>query len=181
MPATDLTTERMRLRLSTPLDTDALWHLWRLADVRKYLWDDRLISHEEAADVVTEFVEAARTRGLGLWMLEGLAAGEWLGFVALREIEQTGEVELIYGLMPEAWARGLAGEASRAVIAYAFDGLALPRVWARTDAPNARSIRVAERLGMRRAEDPGETDFVSFVLQRPSTPLADALSPAAPG
>ncbi len=57
------------------------------------------------------------------------------------------DVELYYGLERAAWGGGLATEASRAVLRYAFDVLALERVWIRTDGPNAASVAVMERLG----------------------------------
>jgi RimJ/RimL family protein N-acetyltransferase len=60
----------------------------------------------------------------------------------------------------------LATEASRAVVEYGFDVLALPRLWARTDPPNTASMGVARRLGMQPADDPGGTSLVSFVVER---------------
>ena len=48
-----------------------------------------------------------------------------------------------------SWGRGLATEASTAVIDYAFDELGFRELLASTDPPNRASIRVMERLGMR--------------------------------
>ena len=40
-------------------------------------------------------------------------------------------------------------EASRAVLRYGFDVLALQRIYIRTDGPNAASVAVMQRLGAR--------------------------------
>lgn len=47
------------------------------------------------------------------------------------------------------WGQGLATEAARAAIAWAVVRFNLVRLWASTDARNARSRRVLEKLGMR--------------------------------
>ena len=68
--------------------------------------------------------------------------------MGLREIDDTPEVELLYGFAPAHWGRGLALEAARVVLAHGFDALGLERIAGRTDTPNRASVRVLERLGM---------------------------------
>ena len=58
-------------------------------------------------------------------------------------------MEVSYLLAPQYWGRGLATEAAGAALAYAAGPLALDRVVAAIAPENARSRRVAERLGMR--------------------------------
>ncbi len=58
--------------------------------------------------------------------------------------------ELGYTLARAWHGRGYAGEAVGAVIGYAFATLGLHRLTAIVDQENARSIRLLERLGMRR-------------------------------
>ncbi|TDD75758.1 GNAT family N-acetyltransferase [Actinomadura rubrisoli] len=59
------------------------------------------------------------------------------------------DVEILYSLEPDRWGLGLAAEASRAVLDYAFGVVGLHRVTAEIDAGNASSAEIAERLGMR--------------------------------
>lgn len=54
-----------------------------------------------------------------------------------------------YDLVRSHWGRGIAGEAMREVVRYAFEELGLDRLYALTVAENARSIRLLERLGFR--------------------------------
>jgi RimJ/RimL family protein N-acetyltransferase len=59
--------------------------------------------------------------------------------------------ELGYGLAPRLWGQGLVVEAARAVLDAAFGAYPqLARVRARTDGRNAQSLRVLEKLGMKR-------------------------------
>jgi ribosomal-protein-alanine N-acetyltransferase len=57
---------------------------------------------------------------------------------------------LFYLLQAAHWGQGLATEAARAVLDYAFGELALIRVDAAAAADNAASVRVLEKIGMRR-------------------------------
>lgn len=63
---------------------------------------------------------------------------------------------------------GLATEASRAVMRYAFEDLGFAEVVASTDAPNAASIRVMERLGMKFEKwiTTGGLDTVYYKIER---------------
>ena len=55
--------------------------------------------------------------------------------------------------MPNSWGYGYATEAARAVRDYAFSELNLNRLVALIEPVNQRSIRVAEKLGMRYEKD----------------------------
>jgi len=55
-----------------------------------------------------------------------------------------------YCLSRSAWGRGFATEAASLLVAFGFDSLDIHRVWARCDSENAASLRVLEKLRMRR-------------------------------
>ncbi len=67
---------------------------------------------------------------------------------------------LWYVLHRAVWGRGFAAEATRALLEFAFGELGLHRVWLDADARNAASIRVAEKVGMRREAHHVEDAFV---------------------
>ncbi len=177
----DLETQRLVLAPATLADVDDLHRLWTDARVRRYLWDDRSIDRHTAEDQVRASLESFACRGFGLWVvrLRGDAA-TLAGFCGLRELGEPPhpEVELLYGLAPTHWGRSYATEASRAVLAYAFERLALPRIVAGADPPNAASLRVMRRLGMhpvgRRTVDGVEADYAELTrdLFRRSDPGA---------
>ncbi len=146
----EMETARLRLRPSAPDDVSELHLLWTDAGVRRYLWDDEAIPRERAAEVVAASRRSFAEGGFGLWVLQPRDGAEIIGFCGLRRGEYThGQLELLCGLLPRYWGRGLAAEACRAVLDHAFRRLACERVLGITDAPNTASVRLMERLGMR--------------------------------
>ncbi len=59
------------------------------------------------------------------------------------------ETELFYALRKEYWGRGLATEASRAILKYAFETIKIERLVAVTMPANVGSVKVIEKLGLR--------------------------------
>jgi RimJ/RimL family protein N-acetyltransferase len=60
------------------------------------------------------------------------------------------DATLWFTLRRDLWGQGLVTEAARALLDFAFDTLALHRVWGDCDPRNVGSARVMEKLGMRR-------------------------------
>lgn len=144
-------TRRLSLRPFAVSDVDALHALWTDPLVRRWLWDDEVIPRERAAEVVAASVAGGRD-GAGAWCVSVVGEPGLAGFCALMPLGD--ELELLYGLAPHCWGRGLAVEAARAVLSWVFATSPRARVWAGADAPNTRSLAVMERLGMRPAPPP---------------------------
>lgn len=166
-----LTTERLRLEPLLPRHVEAAHQLWTHPEVRRYLWDDRIIPRETAEEVARASAADFARHRFGLWLVYGHEeSGMPVGFCGLRTDGVGPGPELLFGLYPTYWGRGFAQEASRAVLAHAFTTLRLPRVTAATDAPNERSARTLSAIGMRfdrRAEHNGlDTLFYSIDLRR---------------
>lgn len=72
-------------------------------------------------------------------------------------------------LRSDVWGRGFATEAGRACIEWGFRSFDLPYLTAMIHPDNPRSIRVADRLGMRsvRSDMLGEIAVVVYSLERP--------------
>ena len=169
-------TSRLRMRPYRDDDVDALWQMWTDPDVRRYLWDDKVISRETAEETMRESIESTAANGFGHWAVTWRDGEELIGFCGLRQRQEApGEVEFIYGLEPSLWGRGLIAEAARAWLRYGFETLGYTRIWALTDAPNARSEAVMRRLGMRfdcRLMYKG-LDSVRYVIDRDAFVAAD--------
>ena len=144
-----LETDRLLLRPWSLDDIDALHRMWADPEVRRYLWDDEVISRERAAATIGKCVACASEQGVGLWCLLRKPVEELAGFCGFRFIDESAAIELLYGLLPEYRGRGLATEAARAALQYGFDTGLFVRVYARTDVANLASVRVMERLGMK--------------------------------
>jgi RimJ/RimL family protein N-acetyltransferase len=161
-------TDRLWLRPCARADLAALHALFTDRDVRRFLWDDREIALAETAALIEASVASFAAHGFGQWLAFLRETDALVGFSGLRFVDQTPDVELLYALAPAHWGQGLAGEAARAVLRHGFAALALPRILARADAPNAASIRVMQRLGMRfvrRGVEHG-LDTVCYALDR---------------
>jgi RimJ/RimL family protein N-acetyltransferase len=143
-----LETTRLWLRPCVESDLDALHRLWTEPAVRYYLWDDQVISREQAATALRTSVDSFARHGLGLWAVCLSFHDELIGFCGFRRPAEGQEIELLYGLHPLYWKRGFATEAVNAVLRYGFETLEFATVTAATDVPNTASARVMERAGM---------------------------------
>ncbi len=144
-----LHTDRLRLRPCQLDDLDSLHELWIDADVRRFLFDDRQISREEARSFIDMSVATFTDRKYGIWLFFEHQSDRIAGFTGL--LQSSEELpNLIFGTEPRLWGRGYATEAASAVLRYAFDVLGIEYAIADVDEPNEASIRVLERLGMSR-------------------------------
>jgi [ribosomal protein S5]-alanine N-acetyltransferase len=142
-----LTTERLVLRPVTAQDHAALLTLWTAPEVRRFLFDGAVLSPAEITGVIEDSARDFAAAGYGLWLIrEGDGTGV-VGAAGLRPLEDLG-LEVFYSLAPDAWGRGFATEAARAVVEYALGPLGLAEVLAEVDEGNAASAAVLGRLGM---------------------------------
>jgi RimJ/RimL family protein N-acetyltransferase len=130
------------------------------------------LSAGESAELIERIEACFAEHGYGLWAVEVLAAGDFVGFVGLSPVAPplpfAPAVEIGWRLARPYWGRGLAHEAAGAAIDFAFERLGLGALVSFTAAGNRRSRRLMERLGMRR--DPAE-DFIHPALAK-TDPLA---------
>jgi RimJ/RimL family protein N-acetyltransferase len=92
----------------------------------------------------------------GTWAIVIKESNRVIGYCGLTRFDDVNgspEIELGYRLAKEFWGRGLGTEAATAARDFAIQQLDLPRVISLVDPFNARSIRVAEKLGMVHTDD----------------------------
>src|SRR5262245_9679523 len=146
-------TERLALRPFTTGDIYVLHRLWTDPGVRKFLWDDQIIPRETVAAVVEGSIHSFEKYGFGFWVICFENDTKLIGFAGLRHFTEDGgaarEVEILYGVAPEHWGKGIAPEAAWAVLRYGFEELSLADIYAGADPPNTASFRVIEKLGMK--------------------------------
>ncbi len=163
-----LSSDRLELRPFRPEDTEELHSLFTDAAVRRWLLDDAVVPRSWVEAEIAASVARFRDGSAGLWAVREPPDVALLGFAGFRPFFEPPELQLLYGLLPAAWGRGLATEAARTAVDYAFDVLGLEEVRAATDVPNVDSIAVLRRLGF---DDVGRTDegaagTVRFRLKR---------------
>ncbi len=149
------TTERLVLRRFRPADRGPFAMLNADPEVVRYLRDGIPMTRAES-DALIEAIDAHwAEHGFGLWCAAPREEpGTCLGFVGLAVPSflpaVLPAVEVGWRLARPAWGRGLATEGARAALDHAFTTLQLKSVISVIDPGNERSVRVAEKLGMRR-------------------------------
>jgi RimJ/RimL family protein N-acetyltransferase len=149
-------TERLHLRRFSAGDREPFAALNADPEVVRYVGDGHPMTRADS-DALLDAIDAHWAQhGFGLWCAAPRAEPDaCLGFVGLAVPSFLPSVlpavEVGWRLARPAWGRGLATEAARASLDHAFGALALESVISVIDPGNARSIRVAEKLGMRRA------------------------------
>ena len=140
-----LQTERLLLTPIEPGDVPFLLALLREEAVRKYLCDDQIIEQ----DAVRGFVEQSQAlfsteAGIGLWLLRSLPVQEPVGLCGFL---QGDDLEILYVVGSAYTGRGLATEASRAVLERFQNNGQTADILAVIDRPNLSSHFVARKLG----------------------------------
>ena len=144
-------------------DIDDVALTWKL--------NDRIISHEKAKNAIIWMLDNHDKNTAENFVHLCLAIlhkenNEFIGWCGLdhRKPNQANAV-LFYLLKNKYWGRGLATEAAKAVLEYAFCQLGLTQVDSGASSENIGSKRVMEKIGMRylgRDEDRG----YSFTLTK---------------
>ena len=129
----------------TTRDVDDLVALHSDPEVSRYMLP---FDRDEAIERLRRDDADWREYGHGLLAVLANDDGGFLGRVALKYWPQFDEAEVGWVLRREAWGRGYATEAARACAAWGFAAFDYPYLTAMIRSENARSIRVAERLGM---------------------------------
>jgi ribosomal-protein-alanine N-acetyltransferase len=143
-----LRTARQTLRLLVPDDAEMMFALHGDPEVMRYLPDGPFESVDAARRFLEQYQDVYRSEGFARWAVVEDATGQSIGWCGLRR-QPDGEVDVGYRYLRAAWGRGLATEAARASVDYAFQRLGLSRVIARVAPGNAASIRVLEKIGLR--------------------------------
>lgn len=148
MPSMELLTPRLRLREFT-LDDFAAVHAYACdREVTRYtIFGPN--TEAQTREYLAEAVANQRTRARNNFTLAVTlrATGELIGSIGLRAKSETqGDMGYVYA--KDAWGRGYATEAARALLAAAFRDPRVQRVVATTHQDNRASRRVMEKAGM---------------------------------
>lgn len=160
-----LTTSRCRLAPVQIKDVEKLHALWILPEVRKFLWDDEIITAELTKSLVEKSMVHLAESQFGLWLVHLREDDAFIGFGGFWPFHEPERIELLFGLSPAYWGRGYATEIAKSLILYGKENLSLTAVLASTDSPNTSSIAVLQRLGMTQTHCNAETDTCFFQLK----------------
>lgn len=145
---TSLATDRLILRPWSNLDRAALAQMATDPEMVRYVTDGVPWSEDRIDAFLDRQAGYFEQHGLAFGALEHRATGEVIGLCGIQPLDN-GEFELGWWIWKPHWGHGYATEAGRAVVDYARSSMGLDRLVAVIDPPNAASMRVAEKLGLR--------------------------------
>ncbi len=158
MPEDQLVTERLRLRRWRDSDREPFAALNADPVVMEHL--PAPLDRDESDALVDRISAHLDEHGWGLWAVELLESGTFIGFAGLApagfDAHFTPAVEVGWRLDRAHWGRGYAPEAASASVADGFERLGLDEIVSFTSTTNVNSQRVMQKIGM--THDPAD-DF----------------------
>jgi RimJ/RimL family protein N-acetyltransferase len=118
------------------------------------LWGDIEVTRFFGGPFSEEEIARRETYGFQYWPIHLLADDEHVGCCGLRPYRmEDGIPELGFHLRPKYWGQGLAPEAARAVMEFAFGTIGAKGLSAGHHPENVASKKVIEKLGFRYTHD----------------------------
>jgi len=147
-----LLTDRLRLRLMSEADIDAVHAYESRADVCEFLLFEPRDRHA-VAEKIAKWAHLTTLERDGDFLelaVERRADGRVIGdlYFTLKHVEHAC-AEIGWAFHPDHYGRGYATEAATAALRLGFETIGLHRVIAELDPRNAASIALCRRLGMR--------------------------------
>ncbi|SDI85331.1 Protein N-acetyltransferase, RimJ/RimL family [Frankineae bacterium MT45] len=143
-------TERLIMRSWRDSDREPFAEMNANPEVMRYF--PALLTRAESDAAVDRIQASIDTNGFGMWAIERIDTGQFIGFVGLAvprfEAAFTPCVEVGWRLTPEAWGQGFATEAARRSLVAGFDEFGLDEIVSMAVVANLPSRAVMERIGM---------------------------------
>jgi RimJ/RimL family protein N-acetyltransferase len=141
-------TERLILRKLTSDDADYIYRLDSDPEVMKYI--GKLRNREEAKKAAKNIEKYNRKHSkYGLWAAVEKSSNKFVGWICLKHLGDTEEIEVGYRLLKKFWGKGYATEGSKALVKYGFEILELPKITAIVEPNNNASVNVIKKLGLK--------------------------------
>jgi len=148
MSAPILITERLILRKMNQEDASHLLQIFSDPEAMRYYPSTK--NENETREWINWTLNNYAKYGVGLWIVEDKATGDFLGQCGIVPQEVDGEIkmEIGYLFVRRAWGKGYATEAATACKKFGFEQLNESEMISLVDVHNIPSVKVAERIGM---------------------------------
>ncbi|MCI2422086.1 GNAT family N-acetyltransferase [Saccharopolyspora sp. K220] len=144
----EVRTRRLVLRRIQPADTDVFVAVHTAAETHPFDAHVRG-TREQILELLDKFQRSWISDGIGYWAIRLAGSEDVIGFGGVRHWVEEDEpvLNLAYRFWPSAWGNGYATEMAEAALQWARRNRPHHPVMIVTDADNAPSARVAEKLG----------------------------------
>jgi len=162
-------TPRLRLRPLEASDAQPFMEIHQDPDVIKYVLQGAAPGGITVAwRNIAMMIGHWHLRGYGPWAVTEKATGHVIGRVGLWNPEGWPGIELGWIIRRSHWNNGFATEAARAALEWSWDNVDTDHIISVIQPDNARSIRVAEKIGesFERADVLNETNVHVYGIRR---------------
>ncbi len=160
-----LNTDRLELRKLTIQDADFILKLVNTEGWLQYIGDRNVHNELDAENFIqTWALDRYKTFGYGPFIIQLKSTDEIVGICGLFKRDHLEYPDLGFALLPDFYGQGLAQEASKLVIKYAFEKLQLPKIYAITAANNTSSTKLLHKLGFIEIPSPVDSPDKTFEL-----------------
>lgn len=142
-----LDTERLRLRAFLEDDLDAFAAMSTDPEVMRYIGAGEVMDRHASWRTMAVFNGHWSLRGIGMWAVQRLSDGAFLGRVGLHHPPYWPALECGWVLARDAWGQSYAREAAAAALAFARGTRPGERLVSYIRPGNQRSVNVALALG----------------------------------
>lgn len=142
-------TERLIIRQFTFDDLDCLIDLRSDEEVIRYIGKRKMQNPQAIEKRLRFYIECYEKYGYGMCAMHWKPTGEMIGWSGLQPLEETGEIEVGYGMVKKFWGKGIGYECARAWLEYGFTQTNARRIVAVASPENVGSWRIMEKCGMK--------------------------------
>ncbi len=144
-----LETDRLLHRRITADDLDTIIEFRSDDEVNKFLGGARAKTREFNEARMKFYLDCWEKYGFGFAMMIWKETGEEIGWSGLQPLEDSGEIEVGYGMVKKFWQRGIGLETAKGWLDFGFNKANLERLVAVAAPENTGSWRIMEKCGMK--------------------------------
>lgn len=146
-------TDRLIIRAFTPEDAEGIFELDSDPEVHRYLGNNPIKTMEQATGAIQFIRQQYQDNGIARWAVIEKETHKFMGWTGLKLMKETvnnhnNYYDLGYRFIKKYWGKGYATETAIASLAYGFNELKLPQVFAMADVQNAGSNAVLKKVGL---------------------------------
>lgn len=166
MKISPITTERLLLRRPLSADIASYFAIHGNPETNRFNPSGPVVSEEQAAKSLDHWCRHWDQHGFGYWMVAKREHPSYIigcGGVMMKQIGEVVHPNLYFRFRPSSWGYGYAGEMAAAALKVAFEKLKLPEIIATVRPSNTPSIRLLEKLGLKRCSAANDRYGLTYV------------------
>ena len=145
----NLETDRLCIKEITKSDAPFFLELLNTPSYKKFIADRKISTIADAEVYLKDrLLKHHKAHGYGYYKILERATDQIAGIVGYLNREELAHVDIGFALLPEFEGKGIAYEASKALLDFGRDALNFQHVVAIVQPNNPRSIKLLEKLGL---------------------------------